>query len=217
MLCEHQCFSAEKILCWTHWKCGTYATILKAVERLNLACQVLGELTTRKGQHGAIFIQTIRKLTGCKRMEAHRGCAPVWNEVLSTYAQTHWLHSGMCCVRWASYAGEAFNLTVTNECNSVFSNWREQRCSSFPAVGTLTPYQLSGGWTKDTNPFMSNINMAVITLSGVRAHALWGQFSIAEADAIKLVLIMSSLSSAYLRYSLHSLQISSDGLTERVT
>lgn len=91
------------------------------------------------------------------------------------YLHTHKLHSGMCCVWWASYEGKAFNLTVPKWMQQCIFKLKTTRHSSFPAMAgdltcstsqtsTLAPSQLSRGGTQDTNSLMCNRKAAATTL-----------------------------------------------------
>lgn len=99
---------------------------------------------------------------GPKRM-----CFSVKWCVLHFHTHTRRLYSGMCCVRWASYAGKLFIWLYPNECNSVFSNWGQQDAPVFlllpwiwhvpPAKRGPWPQSAQRGWTQDTNSLMSHI------------------------------------------------------------
>ena len=95
----------------------------------------------------------------------------------SPLTHTHRLHSCVCCVRWASYAGRLLIWLYPNECNSVFSNWRQQDApviQPMPVDPTRStsqtstpgaPSPLSGGELRIQTPWWVTYDGAV-TLPG---------------------------------------------------
>lgn len=100
-------------------------------------------------------------------MEAHGECVSAWNDALAAY--THWLRSGVRCVRWASYAGKSFSFDCTQMNATVYFLIKIARHSSFflpcSASHTVDPGRQSAqrGWAQETNCPMSNINISAIT------------------------------------------------------